>query len=217
MAAGRSRNGWRRCIRLDEDAVGQLACLVFSVVLPGTIPFVESPPITLVEAAVLVPVFRREDGALRILLVRRSEHGVHGGQLGFPGGKREPADHSLLDTALREAAEEIGVPREAVEILQALPGVETLTTGYRISPFLARIVPPRTWQNVSEEIAEVIEVAAQDLARPEVHVEDMDDLPTWRGPRPLPFFKIGPHRLWGATYQILRPLLPRLIAGEFRV
>jgi len=173
-------------------------------------------PYRLIEAAVLVPVFRREDGVLRIVLVLRSEHGVHGGQLGFPGGKREPTDHSLLDTAIREAAEEIAISRDRVEILQALPMVETLTTGYVISPFLARINPPRAWLNLSEEIAEVIEVSVQDLCRPEAHVEDMVDFPTWQGPRPIPFLKVAPHRVWGATYRILHPLLPRLAANEFR-
>jgi hypothetical protein len=45
----------------------------------------------------------------------------------------------------------------------------------------------------------------------------MTDFPEWPGPRPLPFYKIGPHRLWGATHQILHLLLPRLLAEEWRV
>jgi 8-oxo-dGTP pyrophosphatase MutT (NUDIX family) len=177
----------------------------------------ESAPNRLVEAAVLVPVFRREDGALRLVLIRRSEGGVHGGQLAFPGGKRENADRSLLDTALREAREEIGITSDRVSVLAQLPPVETLVTGFRIFPFLARIAPPDAWQCQDSEVAEVIEVLARDLARPETQAEDLTDFPDWPGPRPRPFYRIGPHRLWGATHRILHLLLPRLLADEWKI
>lgn len=177
----------------------------------------DDAPNRMVEAAVLVPVFRREDGVLRIVLIRRGERGVHGGQLAFPGGKREPADGSLLDTALREAREEIGITSDRVSVLAHLPSVETLVTEFRIFPFLARIEAPEAWHYQDGEVAEVIEVLVRDLARPEAHAEDMTDIPDWPGPRPLPFYKIGPHRLWGATHRILHLLLPRLLAEEWRI
>jgi 8-oxo-dGTP pyrophosphatase MutT (NUDIX family) len=170
-------------------------------------------PNPLIDSAVLVPIFRRADGVLRVVLVRRSDHGVHGGQIGFPGGKRDPGDQSLLETALRETHEEIGLARDRVKVIEELPAVETLTTAYRISPFLAQIDPPPAWPHCSDEIAEVLEVAVDDLAKPEEHGEEMADLPAWPGPRPLPFFRLGPHRVWGATYRILLPLLPRLLVG----
>jgi 8-oxo-dGTP pyrophosphatase MutT (NUDIX family) len=178
---------------------------------------VEGASNRLIEAAVLVPVFRREDGALRIVLIRRSARGVHGGQLAFPGGKCETADRSPLDTALREAREEIGIASDRVAVLAHLPPVETLVTGFQIFPFLARIEPRDAWQCQDDEVAEVIEVLARDLARPEAHAEDMTDFPDWTGPRPLPFYRIGPHRLWGATYRILHQLLPRLLADEWEI
>ena len=65
----------------------------------------QHPPNAIIEAAVLVPIFRRADGVSRVALIRRSDHGVHGGELGFPGGKREPADRTFLETALRETSE----------------------------------------------------------------------------------------------------------------
>ena len=177
----------------------------------------ESDANRVIEAAVLVPVFRREDGAVRIVLIRRGERGMHGGQLAFPGGKREPADGSLLDTALREAHEEIGITSDRVNVLAHLPPVETLVTSFRIFPFLARITPPDAWRCQEGEVAEVIEVIVRDLARPEAHVDDMPDFPDWPGPRPLPFYRIGPHRLWGATHRILHRLLPRLLSDEWKI
>jgi 8-oxo-dGTP pyrophosphatase MutT (NUDIX family) len=86
------------------------------------------------EAAVLVPVYRRQDGELVVVLVRRAQGGVHSGQLALPGGQRDPSDADLAATALREADEEIGLAADRVELLAALPVVETRTTGFRIAP-----------------------------------------------------------------------------------
>jgi 8-oxo-dGTP pyrophosphatase MutT (NUDIX family) len=166
---------------------------------------------------VLVPVYRDRSGDLRIVLIRRGERGMHGGQLAFPGGKPDPSDDTMLDTALREANEEIGLTIDAIEILEALPVFETLTTGFRIAPFLARIRPPDRWQVAEGEVAEVIEPRVVDLLAPGVHDEAVEHHPTWPGPRKISFYRIGPHRLWGASYRILHPLLPRLAAGAWEV
>lgn len=167
------------------------------------------------DAAVLVPIYRDAVGELRLVLVRRSEGGLHGGQLAFPGGKREPGDRSAFDTALREAAEETGLDPRRVEVLAELPVLETRTTNFRIAPFLARVIPPERWRPPPAEVAEVIEVRLADLVRPEAHGESVERFPTWPGPRTIEFYRVGPHRLWGVSYRILHPLLPRLAAGEW--
>lgn len=177
----------------------------------------KEPEKPIIEAAALVPVYRGDDGEIRLVLVRRREGGIHGGQLAFPGGKRDPEDRSMLDTALREAWEEIGISRDMIEILARLPAMETLTTGFRIFPFLAGITPPSQWHRDEREIAEVIEVRLSDLTRPEAHGEEVKQLPTWPEPRRTLFYRVGAYRLWGATYRILHPLIPRLLAGEWKI
>ncbi len=169
------------------------------------------------DAAVLVPLFRDDQGELRLVLVRRGEGGIHGGQLAFPGGRREADDRTPLDTAIREACEETGLSRDAIEVLDRLPVIETLTTGFRIAPFLARIRPPERWRPAEGEIAEVLEVRVDDLALPETHGEALEKLAGWTEPRLIPFYRVGPHRLWGATYRILHPLIPRLTASEWNL
>jgi 8-oxo-dGTP pyrophosphatase MutT (NUDIX family) len=89
---------------------------------------------TMREAAVLVPVYRVQDRELVVVLVRRGEGGIYGGQLALPGGQRDPGDVDLAATALREAEEELGLTSDRVELLAALPVVETQTTGFRITP-----------------------------------------------------------------------------------
>lgn len=170
-----------------------------------------------ITAAVVVPVFRRGGGELRVLLVRRGEQGPHGGELAFPGGKGEPADPSPLATALRELHEEVGLAPDQVEVLESLPAVDTLVSGYRIFPFLARIQPPAVWCFQTGEIAEVIETAVRDLVRPEVRATGVFQFAGGPDAAPAPFLRVGPYRLWGATLRILDPLLPRLLAGEWPV
>lgn len=175
------------------------------------------PDDNLVDAAVLVPVYRGPDGAVRLVLVRRAEGGVHGGQIAFPGGKRDAGDLSLLATALREAHEEIGIDPTSVEVLAELPVVETHSTGFRIWPFLGRIAPPPHWRVDAREISEVLDVTAADLARPEVAGEEMWRFPQYPDPLRIRFYRVGAHKLWGATHRILEPLLPDLIDGRWPV
>ncbi len=154
---------------------------------------------------------------MRLVLIRRGEGGIHGGQIAFPGGRREPGDRDALETALRETEEEIGLPPASVEVLATLPVLVTRTTGFRIEPFLARVRPPARWAPAPGEIAEVLEVPLADLADPGARGVAVERF----GGRPEPlrfeFVRLGPHRLWGATLRILDPLVPRLLAGEWAI
>jgi 8-oxo-dGTP pyrophosphatase MutT (NUDIX family) len=167
------------------------------------------------ESAVLVPIHGSGAGDYKVVLVRRSDNGLHGGELAFPGGKRISSDRTLLDTALREVREEIGLKRESIDIIEALPAVETITTGFRIFPFLGRIVPMQPWIPDENEIAEIIEVPVALLADPGAQGEEIKDLPNFSGPQRIPFIRIGSYKLWGATHRILQPLIPSLVKGEW--
>lgn len=167
-------------------------------------------PDAMVDAAVLVAMGEGNDGELRVILVRRAEWGPHGGQIAFPGGKREAHDPSLEHTALREAHEEIGLEPDAVGPLEALPIVEIQATQFRIHPFLGRARFPAKWRP-STEIAEVIEWPIRELTRPEAHSEQDIRYSTEHPPLRTFAFRVGPHLLWGASYRILKPLLSRLV------
>ena len=171
----------------------------------------------LVDSAVLVPVYRDASNQLRVVLIRRTEGGIHGGQLAFPGGRRDPGDASALDTALREAEEEIGLTRERVRVLEALPVFDTMSTSFRVAPFLAAITPPEAWRPNEREVAEVLEPLLADLASPEARGEEDLELPGWSSPRRIRYLRVGSARLWGVSYRILEPVLPRLLGSELGV
>jgi 8-oxo-dGTP pyrophosphatase MutT (NUDIX family) len=169
-------------------------------------------------SAVLAPVFRDAKGELRVLLVKRGTRGIYGGQLGFPGGKREPEDDSLLATALREAEEEVGLSRYEVEILTALEPLDTMTSGFRVHAYLASITPPRRWRLAAGEIKGVITPAVRTLADPAVRQERELSFATWAASRRVNCVVLDEDQLlWGVTLRLLEPLLPRLLGGEWEI
>jgi 8-oxo-dGTP pyrophosphatase MutT (NUDIX family) len=171
----------------------------------------------MIDAAVLIPVYRSQDGQLHIVMILRNPGGVHGGQIAFPGGKRDPQDETMLDTALREVREELGLTVSKDDVLAELPMEQTRTTGYRVFPFVARISIPKKWQIAEREIAEIVDVKLSDLTRPGAKDKMIDRFPTWQKAEQVSFYQVGPHRLWGLSYRILQPVIPRLVAGEWNV
>jgi 8-oxo-dGTP pyrophosphatase MutT (NUDIX family) len=171
----------------------------------------------MIDAAILIPVYRSENGELHVVMILRNPGGVHGGQVAFPGGKHDPEDETMLDTALREAREELGLIVDPGDILAELPMTQTRTTGYRVFPYLARIAVPERWQVAEREIAEILDVRLNDLTRAGAHDKMIDRFPTWPKAEQVSFYRVGSHRLWGLSYRILHPIIPRLAAGEWNV
>lgn len=168
-------------------------------------------------AAVVVPVFRDHADVLRLVLILREDRGAHGGQIGFPGGRPEPSDADLLDTALRETEEEIGLPREHIHVLARLDPIETHSTGYLVHPFLGRVPPGVTWSLQAGEVAGVLTPAAADLADGTTRRE----LPFTSSAFPdglvVEGIAVEGLVLWGMTLRLLDDIVPRLLAGEWSV
>jgi 8-oxo-dGTP pyrophosphatase MutT (NUDIX family) len=161
-------------------------------------------------AAVLVPLFER-DGELHAVFTRRPAHlRLHAGQISFPGGRREPNDADLTQTALREAHEEIGLDPATVVLVGALAPTPTVVSDIAIYPLVGLIPAPQApWRLAADEVDAVIEASLQGLAgthRLEV-IERRD------GTRvTTDAFSAGEDTIWGATARILTDLLVRLAA-----
>jgi 8-oxo-dGTP pyrophosphatase MutT (NUDIX family) len=164
------------------------------------------------DAAVLVPLYI-DDGELHAVFTKRREDlRRHPGEISFPGGRSEEGEHDLQATALREAEEEIGLPREAVEILGALQPTPTIATGYAVYPFVGLIEPGRRWTLSATEVAEVLELSLRELQAGYGRRRLVR--------RGLPIrtdtYQVGENLIWGATARILADLLDRIgpLAGE---
>lgn len=163
------------------------------------------PPHTYKRAAVLVPIFEAQ-GSAHLLLTKRTdkvEH--HKGQISFPGGGEEPGDTDLLDTALRETYEEIGLAPSAVEIWGRLDETETVVSGFAITPFVGRIPPPEGLRPNPNEIDQIIIVPLAVFLDPaQRRVERVvRDGQEWE----LIFFDYPPHVIWGATARIIASMV----------
>jgi len=149
-------------------------------------------------SAVLIPLFCKQ-GQYHILLTERSEEvDFHKGQVCFPGGTREPSDSSLLQTALREAEEEIGLRAEDVEILGEFDDSLTLTSNYVISPFVAFIAHPYPLQADGREIKEIFSVPLSFLMDEANFKQDSYA------------YEYEGHIIWGATAGILKQFVDLL-------
>lgn len=131
---------------------------------PQTYLFSDQPA---TPAAVLVPLFFKDDQA-HMLFTKRTEHlSQHKGQIAFPGGKADDEDKNLLHTALRETDEEVGIKPGHVQVLGRTDNFLT-NTFFLVSPFVGMYDHPYPYQVNHDEIDRLIEVPLQHLLQPDV-------------------------------------------------
>jgi 8-oxo-dGTP pyrophosphatase MutT (NUDIX family) len=164
---------------------------------------------------VLAPVFRDGDGALRIVLIVRTDRGHHGGQLAFPGGRVDAGDESLVATALREAEEEIGLEPAVVTVVAELPPVRSGPTNMDVFAFLGRIPAGVAWRPNSDEVVEVLTPTVAELWDPAIRREQLFTSARWPEGLLVDGIPVGDRVLWGMTLRLLDDLVPRLLAGEW--
>ncbi|MFN4360334.1 MAG: CoA pyrophosphatase [Hylemonella sp.] len=156
------------------------------------------------QAAVLVPLVARPEPTL--LLTQRTSHlSNHSGQIAFPGGKVDDTDADVVDAALREAEEEVGLARHYVQVLGTLP-VYTTGTAFVITPVVAWVQPGFTLVPNAGEVADIFEVPLSFLLDPAHHRRHAFE---FEGVRrewfSMPWQDGATERyIWGATAGMLR-------------
>jgi 8-oxo-dGTP pyrophosphatase MutT (NUDIX family) len=161
----------------------------------------------LTRAAVLIPLFKKNE-EYHVLLTRRT-HKVshHKGQISFPGGRQDKGE-DLLSTALREAKEEMGIAEKDVHLLGELDDICTVASDFCVSPFVGLIPYPYPFKMNRQEIEEVLEVPLsvfldEDKFREEFRERNGEPLRVY-------FFQHEDHTIWGATARILKQLIDLL-------
>ncbi len=157
------------------------------------------------EAAVLVPMHGWPDNPGLVFTERRSDLNRHAGEISFPGGRRDEGE-DLLDTALREANEEIGLSPDRVEVVGALPPIGTFVTNYKVHPFVGLIDEGMRFEPNPSEVESVLVASLDDLQS----AYEKRRLVRRGVPIKTDTYLIGDKLIWGATARILGDLLRHL-------
>jgi 8-oxo-dGTP pyrophosphatase MutT (NUDIX family) len=158
------------------------------------------------DAAVLIPLYLDAGELHAVFTKRRDDLSRHAGEISFPGGRQDFPDEDLRVTALREAEEEIGLPRGEVELVGALPPTGTFVTNYKIHPFVGVIRAGHAWIPQESEVETVLELSLPGLVRG----YERQRLIKKGVPFKTPTYTVGDNFIWGATARIVEDLLERL-------
>ena len=175
------------------------------VLLPGdsVAPYDGAKP---APAAVLVAITDRPEPGV-ILTQRTDTMRRHAGQVAFPGGRIDPEDADATDAALREAEEEIALPRGAVEVI-GVADLYLTVTGFAVTPVIGVIAPDLDYRPNEAEVADVFEVPLAFVLDSANQVQVSAE---WQG-RTRTYYEINWHdrRIWGATAAMMVNLSRRL-------
>jgi 8-oxo-dGTP pyrophosphatase MutT (NUDIX family) len=169
------------------------------------------------RAAVLVPILIDDGEARVVYTVRKEDLADHAGQISFPGGSAEAGDGSLMETALREAEEEIDLSPGLVEVIGELEEMYIPPSNFRVSPFVGLLPPEAELVLAPDEVEEIFTVSLQTLTDPETLRRVL-----WRyegHDYEVPVFAVAsptPRNIWGATAAMTAALLVRLGWQHYR-
>lgn len=153
-------------------------------------------------AAVLAPLFEDSEGRVRLVLTKRPDTmPTHAGHVALPGGRPHPGDTGPVDTALREAHEEVGIEPERVEVLGFLEPIDTVEFTRWVIPVVGRVSTPFTLVPDEREVDKIYTPLLSELA----DAERWWSIP-WNGWQ-VWYYDLEGDTLWGATARMIRLLV----------
>ena len=155
------------------------------------------------RAGVMALFYPDEEQRTKLVLILRNTYkGVHSAQIGFPGGKFEPQDDSLKETAVRETIEEIGVPIQNIEVLKQLTEVYIPPSNFYVQPFLGVVKSTPTFYKQDNEVEEVIEVLLHHFINDDNVITTPVET-SYNIEVEVPAYQLNGHVVWGATAMML--------------
>ena len=162
-------------------------------------------PVECNKGAVLILLYPEKSSVSTILIKRSEDDGPHSGQISFPGGRSDPGDKDLFETALREAEEEIGIKRNKVIILGSITPLYIPPSNIEVLPVIAYSKDKPVFQPSKKEVNFLISVEMEQLKNPKtrqvkkVKYDNREVL--------VPYYNIDGNHIWGATAMILSEFL----------
>ena len=153
------------------------------------------------ESGVTVLLYPKFNSIYSVLIERPVYEGVHSGQIAFPGGKKENFDLNLIETALRETEEEVGIKKESITVLGCLSTLYIPPSNYMVLPVVGYL---KSLPNFILEKKEVNAIIEYDLDI--LHNQSLTKTKTFKGANYMveaPYFDINGYSIWGATAMIL--------------
>ena len=163
----------------------------------------------LIPAAVLILLFEKDDQLHIVLTMRTDSVKHHKGQVSFPGGTSDPVDATIIDTALREAGEEIGLLQNDVEVLGMLSDFHT-PSGFCITPVVGFLPFNSSFVLNKTEVSDIFHVPLSFFL--DSRNERVEQHKQSGKMKIVYFYSYGKYEIWGATAEILRIFLHALDA-----
>lgn len=157
------------------------------------------------KSAVLILLYPHENEIYFPLILRNTYNGFHSGEIGLPGGKYELTDENLIQTALREACEEIGIKTEEVEILGTLTEIYIGPSNFLVLPVVGYLPYKPTIIADAREVVAVFEVKLNDFSNPKMR--ETASIPIPNDLVVTPYYKVENHKVWGASAKMINELL----------
>ena len=161
-------------------------------------------------SAVLSLFYPKNNNAYLLLIVRSSYPGVHSSQIAFPGGKRDFADNTLQETALRETYEEVGIHPQYIEIVKQWSDLYIPPSNFMVSSFMGIIDDTPQFVLQPDEVSAVIELPVAELLKDDL-IKKVKMTTSYAIDIEVPAFVINEHIVWGATAMILSEIKETLI------
>lgn len=154
------------------------------------------------EGAVLMMLYPHEEVYFTSLIVRPDYDGVHSGQIAFPGGAKEKQDADLMQTALRETHEEVGVHSSAIQIIGALSEIYIPPSNFLVQPYIGVLTERPVFAADEFEVAEILEEPISTFLSPKAVQDMIVNLHTGKQ-LDVKAFNVQGHTVWGATAMML--------------
>ncbi|EAP86219.1 NUDIX hydrolase [Croceibacter atlanticus] len=155
------------------------------------------------EAAVTALFYPNKDNqTFLILILRKTYKGVHSAQIGFPGGKVEPEDKDLKDTAKRETEEEVGVPYDDIQLIKKMTTAYIPPSNFNVHPFIGYIEDTPKLIKQDDEVEDIVLVDIDDFLNEDSLIEETLTT-SYATELTVPAFHLNGHVVWGATAMML--------------